>query len=77
MNKERRKLLQSAVEHFEKAKEIITQVKEGEEEAHDNMPDGLKDGEKGEQMQNYISDLEEMETSIDEHLEKIQEITGM
>lgn len=61
MNKERRKQLAEAVsvlnaaqEKLDYAKEIIEAVKDDEEDAMDALPDGIRDGERGEAMQEVI-----------------------
>lgn len=55
MNKIRRKQLQEASELIAKAQGIIENVKE----AHDNLPESIQYGEKGQQMEEYIDMLDE------------------
>ena len=54
MNKQRRKelseactLLCSAQESIERAKEVVDGVRDYEEEAYDNLPEGLQESDKG------------------------------
>lgn len=54
MNKIRRKQLQEASELIAKAQGIIESVKDDEQEAHDNLPESIQYGEKGQQMEEYI-----------------------
>lgn len=54
MNKIRRKQLQEASELIAKAQGIIESVKDEEQEAHDNLPESIQYGEKGQQMEEYI-----------------------
>lgn len=51
MNKARRKELEKAKDLLEQAQSIIEAVQEEEQEAFDNMPEGLQSSERGEQMQ--------------------------
>lgn len=44
-----------------------------EEEAYDNMPEGLQGSEKGEAMENAIGSLEQAESGIEEATESISE----
>lgn len=52
MNQERRK-------QIEEAKSILESARDDEQEYFDNMPDSLKDGEKGEKAQTAIDALDE------------------
>lgn len=59
MNKTRRKRIQEAIELIGQAQTIIEEVKEDEQEAHDNLPEPIQYGEKGQQMEEYIEYLDE------------------
>lgn len=59
MNRSRRKKLMEAIELIGRVKEILEDVKEEEQNAFDNMPESFQFGERGEQMEEYISDIEE------------------
>ena len=59
MNKIRRKQLQEASELIAKEQGIIESVKDDEQEAHDNLPESIQYGEKGQQMEEYIDMLDE------------------
>jgi hypothetical protein len=50
MNAELRKDLVKALSLIEEAKSIIEGVKDAEQEAFDNMPEGLQNGERGEKI---------------------------
>lgn len=54
MNKIRRKQLQEASELIAKAQGIIESVKDDEQEAHDNLPESIQYGEKGQQMEESL-----------------------
>lgn len=59
MNKIRRKRLAEALDLISQAKDILDEVKYEEQEAFDNLPENFQYGERGEQMEEYISDIEE------------------
>lgn len=76
MNEVRRKELQKALDLISEAKEIIQGVKQDEEQAFDNMPESLQEGEKGEKMQSAIEKLdgcydacENIESDLNEAME--------
>ena len=72
MNYERRKELKKAIDLIEQAKEIISLMAEQEQEAYDNLPEGLQEAEQGEKMYEIINDLEYVD--LDEIVENIQDI---
>ena len=60
---------------LEKLKEILQTVLDEEEEALGNLPESFQEGERGQQMQEYISIMEEVidkETWIRQHSEPIK-----
>ena len=75
MNKTRRNQLKEAIKLLEHAMSVISAMADEEQEAFDNMPENLQDGERGEQMQDYISSLEDMSFSIEELMTDLEEIT--
>lgn len=74
MNKQRRKRLAEASALISKAQEIIESVKDDEQEAHDNLPDSIQYGEKGQQMEEYIDSLDEAYGQCEEAISVIDEI---
>lgn len=74
-------VLNEAQEKLDYAKEIIDGVKDEEEEAMDALPDGIRDGERGEAMQenideleNISSEIETMSDSVQEQIDAVQEV---
>lgn len=72
MNVERRKQLNLAIGLLEQmealrdeAVEIITNAKDEEQEAFDNMPEGLQGAERGQNMETAISQMEEVIAELD------------
>ena len=74
MNKQRRQQLAEASALLAQAQEIIESVKNDEQEAHDNLPDSIQYGEKGQQMEEYIGTLDEAYGQCEEVLSVIDEI---
>lgn len=59
MNKQRRKVLAEVVAKIDEAMELLESVQGEEQEAFDNMPEGIQVSERGETMEEYISTMEE------------------
>ena len=74
MNKQRRKLIASALSYLENALDIIETAKDEEEECYYNLPDGIQESERGEQMENFISMLEDIFDSLESAQDQINEI---
>lgn len=72
MNKARRKEIARAITLMEKAREILEEVMDEEQEAFDNMPESLQCSERGEAMEEYISTIEEVMEYLD--TDALQEI---
>lgn len=74
MNKQRRKELAKASELIAQAQSIIESVKDEEQDAHDNLPESIQYGEKGQQMEEYIDMLDEAYGQCDDLMSIIDEI---
>jgi exonuclease VII small subunit len=68
MNKDRRKslaealaLIDQAEALLQQASEAVDEVRDEEQEAFDNLPESLQDGERGQQMQEAVSSLESVD----------------
>jgi len=79
MNNERRKILndckskvEALIVQFQSIKDEVEGVKNEEEEAYENMPDGLKNGERGETAQAAISAMDDFISAI----ESLDDIPG-
>lgn len=78
MNRARRKELERAVELLQQAQEIIGSVRDDEQEAYDNLPEGIQNSERGEQMSEYVDtldnaadyDIEDIITNLNEIIEQ-------
>lgn len=57
MNKQRRKRIEEALERIQEGLDILEEVGEEEQEAFNNLPEGLQESEKGETMEQNIETL--------------------
>ena len=65
MNKQRRKQIAAAIELIEQAQAILEEVIAEEQEAFDNLPEGIQASERGELMEEYIYTLESFQDGLD------------
>lgn len=65
MNKQRRKQIAAAIELIEQAQAILEEVTAEEQEAYDNLPEGIQASERGELMEEYIYTLEGFQDALD------------
>lgn len=73
MNQRRRKTLKQALELLDQAYGLIESVKCEEEEAYDNLPEGLQESEKGEALYENVEQLEELMENVETVVEEITE----
>lgn len=66
MNKERRGAIQSILDDLQVLRERIESVRDEEQEAYDNLPDGWQQGDKGQKMDDAVSALESALDGVDE-----------
>ncbi len=76
MNKLRRRQLRAALDLLDEARSILEAVQEGEQEAFDNMPESLQYSERGEAMEETISNLEDAVSSLEEINETFDEVAN-
>jgi hypothetical protein len=72
MNEERRKTLKEAIGLIDQAKNILEDAQTDEQEAFDNMPEGMQNGEKGEKVQGAIDSMGEAIASCDDIVGQIE-----
>lgn len=76
MNQDRRNRLEKIQGLIDDAMAQLEQIREEEQEAFDNMPESFQDGERGETMQEHISNMEDAESSLDDVKSTIDEVIG-
>lgn len=74
MNARRRKDLQKAIELLQQAYSIIETVQEEEQEAFDNLPEGIQYSESGERMEENVSTLEDIASTLEEAIDNIETV---
>ena len=74
MNKARRKKLGEAFDRIEDAKNILEEVKQEEQDAYDNLPENFQNGDRGEEMQNYIDMMDETKGYLEDAQSVIEQI---
>lgn len=74
MNNVRRKKLNTAKALLDQARDIINDVMMDEENAFDNLSEGLQQTMRGEQMEENVSEMEEAIDKIDEAVECLDNI---
>ena len=74
MNKARRKRLSEAYEKITEVQGIIEEIRDEEQEAHDNLPESFQNGERGEEMEGYIEMLDEVYGYLDDAQSVVDQI---
>ena len=74
MNKSRRATLQEALNKISEARALIEEVRDEEQEAFDNMPEGLQCSERGEQMEEYCYSMDFVIDSLEGYESELEEI---
>lgn len=64
MNKERKEELYEVVECLEEASSALQEVRDEEQDAYDDLSEGLQCSRTGESMQNAIDEMEAIDTDI-------------
>lgn len=73
MNKDKRKRLQSIRDQLLDLQTEIEEIKDEEQEAYDNLPEPLQDGEKGEKMTDAVDSLDSAYSSLEDVLDYLDE----
>lgn len=74
MNRERRKRLQEAFDKIAEVQEILSEVRDEEQEAYENLPENFQYGERGEEMQGYIEMIDEADGYLDDAKSVVEQI---
>lgn len=74
MNKERRKIIEEAIGKINEANDLLATVRDEEQEAFDNLPEGIQMSERGETMEQYISDLDAFIDTIYDGVSTLEEM---
>ena len=74
MNREPRKRLQEAFDKIAEAQEILSEVRDEEQEAYENLPENFQYGERGDEMQGYIEMIDEADGYLDDAKSVVEQI---
>lgn len=66
MNANRRKSIEKILSQIEDLKTELESLKDEEREYYDNMPESLQGGERGQDAQRYVDELDNALNSLDE-----------
>lgn len=75
MNKDRRKRLTSIAEQISVLIDMAQEVLDEEQEAFDNMPESLQQGERGEAMQDAVEAIGGLIEGMEQAKDSIEELT--
>lgn len=65
MNKQRRSVLREIIDRLYPIKDEIEAVMDEEQDAYDNLPDGIRESDRGETMADNVSELQDVIDSLD------------
>ena len=71
MNNTRRKMIEEIINRIEPFKDEIDAVLSEEQEAFDNMPEGLQQSARGEAAENAIGSLEQASSQLEEAINEL------
>lgn len=74
MNKARRKQIAQLLEQLENLKADLDSILEEEQEAFDNLPESLQEGERGQASQTAIESLESAQSAFEEVVDALNYI---
>lgn len=73
MNNARRKELTKVAGLLEAARDLLEEIAMQERDAYDNLPESLQASERGEKMNETADTLEEVQSEVNELLDRINE----
>lgn len=76
MNKERRNQISKIITSLETLRYEIENLREDEQEAFDNLPEGIQCSDRGEAMEAAASELDDAYNSIDEAISQLETAKG-
>lgn len=77
MNKQRRSVLRNIIDRLNPIKDEIEAVMDDEQDAYDNLPDGLRESDRGEQMADNVSELQGVINTLENDvIDKIDSIAA-
>ncbi len=74
MNKERRKSIERIVDKLNEIQADLAWVRNDEEEAYDNLPEGIQSSERGDSMEEAIDAMDNADGSLQEAIDYLEEL---
>lgn len=74
MNKDRRKRIQNIIDQLTDLETEIEEIQDEEQEAYDNLPESLQNGENGERMSDAIDNLDSAFCSLGDAISYLDEV---
>lgn len=76
MNKDRRSRIADILSQLETLKDQIAELQGEEQDAFDNMPEGLQQSDRGQASESAASALSDAESSIDDVINSLEEASA-
>ena len=74
MNKSRRQWLANVISQLEEKRDELWSIYEDEEQAYDNLPEGIQESERGETMQDNMGIIEDAYNDLDNLISNLNEL---
>jgi hypothetical protein len=74
MNKARRNRLHAAMRQITSLYELLDQLKDEEQEAYDNLPDSIQEGERGGIMEDAMNSIDDSMGYLEEAKDSLEEV---
>lgn len=74
MNKQRRKEIEAVKDRILECIDELESIRDDEQDAYDNLPESFQEGERGEQMQEYIYLIEAALDSLEDANSSLEEV---
>lgn len=74
MNKQRRKKVEGIYDLLQAALMELEEIRDEEQDAFDNLPEGIQESERGEQMEEYISQIDSAIDDIESAKSSLEEV---
>lgn len=74
MNKARRNAIEKVIAILTDQKEELEALRDEEQEAYDNLPEGIQYSERGEAMEENINDMDTSVDELDYMIDRLQEM---
>lgn len=73
MNKDRRKQIDEAVQELEHIKSVFENIRDEEQDYYDNMPESFRNGEKGQNVEQAVTYLDDVISNLEEAIGNAEE----